>query len=71
LDFKFNNLRKGGEKYMTIVTILLMLLIVAVIIYGVKLALAGDWRNLLITVVTLILVLWVLGAMGISIPKIG
>ena len=56
---------------MTIVTILIMLLIVAVIIYGVKLALAGDWRNLLITVVTLILVLWVLGAMGANIPSIG
>jgi len=56
---------------MTIITILLMLVVVAVIIYGVKLAIAGDWRNLIITVVTLALVLWVLGAMGINIPSIG
>jgi hypothetical protein len=55
---------------MSIITLLLMLVIGAVIIYGVKLALAGAWQQLLITVVVLIVALWILGALGISLPSL-
>lgn len=55
---------------MTIVTLLLMLLIIGAVIYGVKLALAGNWRDLVIMIVVVILVIWLLGAFGISLPSL-
>lgn len=55
---------------MPLITLLLMLIVAAVIIYGVKLALAGNWRDLIITVIILILALWILGALGLSIPNV-
>ena len=47
-----------------------MLVVAAVIVYGVKLALAGAWQQLLITVVVLIVALWILGALGVTLPSI-
>lgn len=46
-----------------------MLLMVGVIIYGVKLAFADAWQQLVFLVIGVVLALWVLGAMGISIPS--
>lgn len=47
-----------------------MLVVVAVIIYGVRLALAGDWKNLVILVVVLVLAMWMLRAFGINLPNL-
>lgn len=55
---------------MSIVTLLLMLLVGAVVIYGVKLALNGQWKELLVTVVVLIVALWILGALGLTLPSL-
>jgi len=55
---------------MTLLSLILILLVVAVVVYAVKLALAGDWKQLVITVVALILILWVLSAFGLSLPSI-
>lgn len=55
---------------MSLITLLLMLVVAAVIVYGVKLAMAGDWRNLIITVVVLVVALWILSALGLSLPTI-
>ncbi len=54
---------------MMIMTLILMLVVIAVVIYGVRLALAGDWKNLIIVAISLILVLWVLQSFGITIPS--
>jgi hypothetical protein len=55
---------------MSIITLILMLIVVAAVIYGVKLALAGNWKELIILAVVLVLVLWILGAMGLSLPSL-
>lgn len=55
---------------MSLLTLILMLAVVAVVIYCIKLAFAGDWKNLIITAVILVLVLWVLGGFGLSIPNL-
>ena len=48
-----------------------MLVVAAVIIYCVTLALAGNWKQLLITALILILAIWILSAFGLSLPAIG
>lgn len=55
---------------MTILGLILMLIVVAVVVYGVKLALAGNWRDLIILAVVLVLSLWVLGALGLTLPSL-
>lgn len=47
-----------------------MLAVAAVIIYGVKLALAGNWQQLIITVVVLFVALWILGSFGVQLPSL-
>ena len=56
---------------MTLITLILMLVVAAVIIYCVTLALAGNWKQLLITALILILAIWILSAFGLSLPAIG
>ena len=55
---------------MSLISLLLMLIVAGVVIYGVRLALAGNWRELIITVVVLIVALWILGALGLSLPSL-
>lgn len=55
---------------MSILTLVLMLIVVAAVIYCVRLALAGDWKGLVITAVVLVLVLWVLSAFGLTLPSL-
>lgn len=56
---------------MSLITLLLMLVVAAVVIYGVTLALAGNWKQLIITVVILFVALWILSAFGLSLPALG
>ena len=56
---------------MTLISILVMLLVVCAVIYGVKLAFAGNWQQLVIMIVAVVLVIWVLSAFGVSLPVIG
>ena len=55
---------------MSIIQLILMLAVGAAIIYGVTLALAGRWKDLLIMAVVLVVILWILGAMGMTLPSI-
>lgn len=55
---------------MTILSFLLLLIVVAVIIYGIKLAIDGNWKQLIITVAVLFCVIWILSALGVSLPSI-
>ena len=55
---------------MSIVTLLLMLVVAGIVIYGIRLALAGQWKELIIAVVILLLVIWILGAFGITLPTL-
>lgn len=48
-----------------------MLVVVAVVIKGILMAFAGDWKGLIILVVCLILAMWILSFFGISLPAIG
>lgn len=48
-----------------------MLLVAATVIYGIKLAFAGNWQQLVILVVALLLVIWILSAFGLQLPVIG
>lgn len=56
---------------MSIITLIAMLLVVAVVIKGVMLALAGDWRSLIVLLVCLVLGIWILGFFGVALPNIG
>jgi hypothetical protein len=56
---------------MSILSIIMILIVVGVIIYAVRLALAGNWKQLIITAVILFLAVWVLSLFGISLPMIG
>ena len=55
---------------MTIITLILMLAVGAAIIYGITLALAGRWKDLLLMVIVLIVALWILSAFGLTLPTI-
>ncbi len=55
---------------MSIISFLVLLLIVAIIIYGVRLAMAGNWQQLIMLAVGTILGLWVLSALGVSVPSL-
>jgi hypothetical protein len=48
-----------------------MLVVVAVVIKGILLAFAGDWKGLIILIVCLILAMWILSYFGINLPNIG
>ena len=55
---------------MTILQLFLMLIVGAVIIWGVIKALAGDWKSLFIGLIVLIIALWILAALGLTLPNI-
>ena len=55
---------------MTILAFVLMLVVIGVVFYGIKLALAGSWRELLWLALGLIAVIWILSALGVSLPTI-
>lgn len=55
---------------MNIITLLLMLFVIAVIIYCVKLAFAGNWQRIAIVIISVILILWVLAQFGLQLPLI-
>jgi hypothetical protein len=48
-----------------------MLIVAAAVIYAIKLAFAGNWQQLVILVVVLLLVIWILSAFGLALPAIG
>jgi len=54
----------------SILTFLLMLAVIAAVVYGIKLALAQRWQDLIIMVVVLLLILWVLSAFGLTLPDL-
>ncbi len=55
---------------MTILSFVLMLLIIATVVYAIRLAIAGNWRELLYLLVGLVAAIWILGALGIQLPNI-
>lgn len=55
---------------MSILSFILLLLVIAVVIYGVKLAIAGNWQQLLYLFLGLLAAIWVLSALGISVPNL-
>ena len=55
---------------MTILAFILMLVVIGAVIYGIKLAFAGDWRGLVWLVIILIAAIWILGALGVQLPNI-
>ena len=55
---------------MTVLQFLLMLIVGAVIVWGVFRALAGDWKALLIGFVVLVVAIWILSALGLTLPTL-
>lgn len=55
---------------MSILSFVLLLLVIGVVVYGIKCAIAGDWMRLLWLAVGLIIVIVILGALGVSLPNI-
>ena len=55
---------------MSLLTLLLMLVVAAVIVKGVMLAFAGAWKELVILIVILIVALWILSALGLTLPSV-
>lgn len=55
---------------MSILTFVLFLAVIAVIVYGVRLAFAGAWKELLWLAIGLVVAMWILGALGIQLPNI-
>ena len=55
---------------MSILEFVLILLIIGVIVYGVKLAFAGSWKQLLYLAGGLIIAIILLGILGVELPNI-
>lgn len=55
---------------MTILSFILLLLVIGVIVYGIKLAIAGNWIQILWLAIGLIVTIIILGALGITLPVI-
>ena len=55
---------------MSILSFVLLLLVIGVVVYAIKLAFAGAWKELLWLVVGLVIVIIVLGVLGIQLPNI-
>ena len=55
---------------MSILTFVLLLLVIGVAVYGVKLAIAGNWKQLLWLVVGLVIAIILLSVLGIKLPNI-
>ncbi|MEK9207261.1 MAG: hypothetical protein AAB922_02185 [Patescibacteria group bacterium] len=55
---------------MDLLTFVLFLTVIGVVVYGIKLAIAGAWQQLLWLAVGLIAAIWILGALGIALPTI-
>lgn len=55
---------------MSILSFILILIVIGVVFYGVKLAFAGSWQQLLWLALGLFAAIWVLGALGITLPNI-
>lgn len=55
---------------MDIISLVLMLIVAAVVWYSVTLAMAGNWRQLVMVAIGLLLALWILGALGMTLPSI-
>lgn len=55
---------------MSILSFILALLVIGAVIYGIKLALAGNWQQLIYLLVGLIAAIWILSLLGISLPNI-
>jgi hypothetical protein len=55
---------------MSLLTFLLVLLVIAGVVYGIKLAFQGAWQELIYLIVALLVTTWILGIFGISLPNL-
>ena len=55
---------------MSILQFFLLLAVGGAIIWGVIMALAGKWKEIFIGIVILIVALWILAAMGLTLPNL-
>ena len=56
--------------YVSILTFVLVLVVIGVAIYGVKLAIAGNWKQLIYLAVGLFVAIIILSMLGIKLPNI-
>ena len=47
-----------------------MLAVAAMVVWGVLKALAGEWKELIIAIVVLVCALWILSALGVTLPSL-
>jgi hypothetical protein len=55
---------------MSILSFILALAVIAVMVYGVRLAFAGNWRELVYLAIGLVVAIVILGMLGITLPDI-
>lgn len=55
---------------MSLISFVLMLVVAAVVWYGVTLAFAGKWKELFMLALALILAIWILSALGLTLPSL-
>lgn len=55
---------------MSLVTLILALAMIAVIVYAVRLALAGSWKELIYLAVGVLAAIWILSILGIAVPSL-
>lgn len=55
---------------MTLIGFILILLVAATVYYGVTLAMAGAWKQLVMLAIGLVLALWILSALGLALPSL-
>lgn len=55
---------------MSILSFILLLAVIAVAVYGVKLAFAGNWKELVWLVIGLLIAIFLLGVLGVQLPDI-
>ena len=54
----------------SILSFILLLVVIGVIVYGIKLAIAGNWKQLLYLAGGLIIAIILLGVLGVQLPDI-
>jgi len=55
---------------LSILSFVLVLIVIGVAVYGVKLAIAGNWKQLIYLAVGLFVAIIILGMLGVKLPNI-
>lgn len=68
--FPTNEINEGGEIDVTILSFVLILVVLAVVVYGITLVFAGRWKELFWLAIGLVIAIIILQMLGIRLPNV-